>query len=63
MSEVKHIVPFEGTKESEVDSTGTFMFFSYLSIKKLLEPAVDLDEDEKITGLVINEDGIKVRIN
>lgn len=63
MSEVKHIVPFEDKKESEVNTTGTFMFFSYLSIKKLLEPAVDLDEDEKITGLVINDDGIKVRIN
>lgn len=63
MSGVKHIVPFEGKTKEDVESTGVFTFISYASLRKLLEPAVDIDEDEKITGLVISEDGIKVRID
>lgn len=63
MSDVKHIVPFDGKTEAEVNETGTFTSISYESIRKLLAPVVALDEDEKITGLVITQHGIKIRID
>ena len=63
MSEVKYTVPFDGMTEAEVNSTGEFTFIGFGTIRKLLGPAVDLDEDEKITGFVIYEEGIKIRID
>lgn len=59
----KIIVPFDKLSESQVDTGGVFTTISFESIRKLLGPAVDLDEDEKITGLIITKDGIKIRID
>ena len=63
MSEKIFTVPFNGLTEEQVNSTGEFTFISFDTIIKLLEPAVDLDVDEKITGLVMYKEGIKIRID
>ena len=57
------IIPFDGKKESEVDTGGVFTTIGFETLRKLLGPPCDLDEDEKITGLVITKDGIKIRID
>lgn len=59
----KIIIPFDGKKESEVDTSGEFTFIGFETIRKLLGQPCDLDEDERITGLVITKDGIKIRID
>jgi hypothetical protein len=59
----KLIIPFDGKKEADIDTTGEFTSISFESIRRLLGQPCDLDEDEKITGLVITKDGIKIRID
>lgn len=56
-------IPFFGLTEAEVNSTGVFTSVSFDTVRKLLEPAVDIEEGEKITGLVITSDGIKIMID
>jgi hypothetical protein len=59
----KLIIPFGVNKESDVEAGGEFTFIGFERILKLIAPHCDLDEDEKITGLVITKDGIKIRID
>lgn len=59
----KIIVPFFGLTEAEIDTCGVFTTVSFDTIRKLLGSVVNLEEDEKITGLVISSEGIKIRID
>lgn len=59
----KIVIPFDRLNESDIDTGGVFTSLTFESLRKLLAPAVDLDEDENITGLVISKDGIKIRID
>lgn len=58
----KIVVPFFGHTRAEVDAGGIFTSLSFDSLRKILGAAIDLDADEKIAGLIIAEDGIKIRI-
>jgi hypothetical protein len=59
----KLIVPFEGKKEAEIDTGGVFSFISYERLKKLLEKDCGCSPNEKITGLIITDNGIRIRID
>lgn len=59
----KIIIPFDGKKESEVDTAGIFTFIGFERLRTLLESVCDVDEREKITGLIIASDGIKIRMD
>jgi hypothetical protein len=59
----KLIIPFDGKKESDIDTDGEFTSTSFEWIRRLLIQHCDLDDDEQITGFVITKEGIKIRID
>jgi hypothetical protein len=59
----KLIIPFEGKKESEIDTSGTFSFIGYERLRKLLENDCGNMYGERITGLVIEKEGINIRFD
>lgn len=58
----KIIIAFEGKKESEIDTGGVFSQIGYNRLRKLLEPVGGVGDDEVITGLIIDKNSIKIRI-
>jgi len=58
----KIIKSFNGKLKHEIKSTGTFCYCSWERLKPLLDSAVMLKDGEQITGLIIDEDGISVRV-
>lgn len=47
--------------QSEINRGGVFTFRSWESLKPLLGESVRLRADERITGIVIDEDGVNVK--
>lgn len=56
------IIPF-GVKEAEVDTTGVFTSLSWHYIKELLTEECKIKSGERITGFVLTENGIQIRID
>jgi hypothetical protein len=59
----KITIPFDGLKDSEVDTTGSFMNINYETLRFLLGKECRIGKGERITGLVITNDSIKIRID
>jgi hypothetical protein len=60
----KLIIPFDGRSKAEVDGGGLTTFIGFSRIKRMLEtsPEIGLSNAETITGLVIRQDGIDIRL-
>lgn len=58
----KLIIAFDGKNQSEVDGGGIFSFIGFERLRKLLETDCGCGKSEKITGLVIRNDGISIRL-
>jgi hypothetical protein len=59
----KLIIPFDGKTEKEVDDTALTTFIGFDRLLKLMTiTTLDLDDDEKVAGFVIDKTGITVKI-
>lgn len=58
----KLTIPFDGRTEKDIEGDGEKTSISFSYLRKLLEPVVDCDEDEKIAGFLIDKDGITIKI-
>lgn len=59
----KLIIPFDGKSKAEVDTGGVFSFIGFERLRRLLKTDAGLSDTEAITGLVIDEGGINIRID
>jgi hypothetical protein len=60
----KLIIPFEGRSKAAIESGGLTTYIGWSRFKKFLEssPEIGLSDNETITGLVIDNDGINIRL-
>lgn len=61
----KLIIPFDGAKEEDIESGGLTTFIGFSRLRILLEESykkTGLLSAEKISGFVIDKDGISIRI-
>jgi hypothetical protein len=61
----KIIIPFDGAKAADIESGGLTTFIGFERLRNLFSnSAVScLSDDETITGFVIDETGITIRIS
>lgn len=57
------IIAFDGKSKKAVDNGGVFICISYERLRWLLANDEFVHKDEAITGLIINESGIKIRLD
>lgn len=60
----KIIIPFDGAKVADIESGGLTTFIGFARLRTMLEgsKSTGLHSTEKITGFVIDKDGINIRI-
>lgn len=60
----KIIIPFDGEKAADIESGGVTAFIGFDRLRNILSnyAGTPLSDDEKITGFVIEDDGISIRI-
>jgi hypothetical protein len=61
----KLIIPFDGAKASDIESGGVTTSFGFETLRSILESSAALRilKSEKITGFVIDDYGVKIRID
>lgn len=61
----KIIIPFDGEEASDIEAGGLTMFLGMESLRNTLtaSPRIGISNDEKIVGIVIENDGISIRIS
>jgi hypothetical protein len=61
----KIIIPFDGSKASDIESGGVTSFIGFDRLRNILSnyAGTPLSDDEKIIGFVVDETGIAIRIS
>jgi hypothetical protein len=59
----KIIISFDGKSKAEVDAGGTFTFIGFERLRRLLIKDAGISDSEIISGLVIDEGGINIRVD
>lgn len=59
----KLIIPLDGKTDKEIDYGGVVTFIGFERLRLLLHPVCDIDEDERISGFMIDKTGITIKID
>lgn len=58
----KQIIPFDSRKESEVDAIPLTTFIGWERLRRALDHSIALEDNEKIAGLIIEKNGITIKL-
>lgn len=58
----KIIIPFDGKEKKDINTGGIFANIGYERLRRLLSKE-EISDNEVITGLIIDDGGIKMRID